>query len=428
MHRFLAQSNIRQSILCSPISPGLPSQRPSQPPLPLNLPTSHPPPPPPPAHFPLPLPTGHPTAFGHAQPTSPAPNPALHLQNQLHTSHCAQFPCPILPSTSSFTNLPPAPPQQPIPQAQRTADLPSQPAAAKQQHFSKWSRKKIQSVIENNQAVSIYVANLPSRWLPTDVHLMLSRFGEVMDFFIPKKLNKRGSRFVFVQFQNNIDIQNLISKISTVKVDDNLLIASLARERRVGIGSSHINNQAPKALTPREQGFRDNRSFADTVRGSVSHVPTTNPTGLQNQTFIPKDPTLSWLQCSAVGVLQYPMTLSHVKERFADSGLENFDIIPLGVPRKTVLGHPTDSAGFLLEESPHVWTREFFQLLTSMFGTMVDWSSESRERRRFDVTEVLILTSSMKFIDSVINIDIEEHPYEIGIAESQYDPCDWDWS
>ncbi|KAJ4837566.1 hypothetical protein Tsubulata_038144 [Turnera subulata] len=77
---------------------------------------------------------------------------------------------------------------------------------------------------------------------------------------------------------------------------------------------------------------------------------------------------------------------------------------------------------------PYAWSEDFFKLISMKMGVMVDWSSESRSKVRFDVAEVLILTSSMRFIDYVFSLSISGKNYEIGVVESQYNSLDWEWS
>ncbi|KAJ4840142.1 hypothetical protein Tsubulata_018028 [Turnera subulata] len=62
-----------------------------------------------------------------------------------------------------------------------------------QSYFSKWSREQVQHAIENGQAVSIYVKNIQSNWNPVDIFKIMSKYGEVMDVYIPmKRTNKVG--------------------------------------------------------------------------------------------------------------------------------------------------------------------------------------------------------------------------------------------
>ncbi|KAJ4846685.1 hypothetical protein Tsubulata_027170 [Turnera subulata] len=52
---------------------------------------------------------------------------------------------------------------------------------------------------------------------------------------------------------------------------------------------------------------------------------------------------------------------------------------------------------------------------------------ETRSRDRFDVAEILVLTNSMKLINGNISVKVGGKLFEIGIAESQFDPLDWNY-
>ncbi|KAJ4844824.1 hypothetical protein Tsubulata_037122 [Turnera subulata] len=77
---------------------------------------------------------------------------------------------------------------------------------------------------------------------------------------------------------------------------------------------------------------------------------------------------------------------------------------------------------------PHLWSKNFFEVLVSKFGAMVDWSNDSRNLSRFDVTEILVLTSSNTFINKTLSAKVGSKQFVIGVAESQFNPLDWTWS
>ncbi|KAJ4829124.1 hypothetical protein Tsubulata_036821 [Turnera subulata] len=92
------------------------------------------------------------------------------------------------------------------------------------------------------------MANFPDRWLPTDLHLVMSRFGDVMDIFIPQKLNRNGNRYAFVRFKNNTPTQDLVQRIVALHVDGASLEASVARGRP--------NSQTLRTPMPNANGFK----------------------------------------------------------------------------------------------------------------------------------------------------------------------------
>ncbi|KAJ4830423.1 hypothetical protein Tsubulata_023053 [Turnera subulata] len=68
-------------------------------------------------------------------------------------------------------------------------------------HFSRWSRKHVSDAINNDQILNVYVENIHSRWTSIDIHLILTKFGEILDVYITAKLSKLGKRFSFVRFK-----------------------------------------------------------------------------------------------------------------------------------------------------------------------------------------------------------------------------------
>ncbi|KAJ4842258.1 hypothetical protein Tsubulata_025308 [Turnera subulata] len=130
-------------------------------------------------------------------PTLPAPP---------HPSNLAQT------NPSSDTQPQPTRPNQPLP------------------YFSKWSRQQVQKAIANGQVYNIYVQNLSNHWSPTEVYRIMSRYGEVVDVYIPRKVAKNGQRFGFVHFKSNCDLQRLLLDVNKVQVEERSIQANIARE------------------------------------------------------------------------------------------------------------------------------------------------------------------------------------------------------
>ncbi|KAJ4847388.1 hypothetical protein Tsubulata_014315 [Turnera subulata] len=265
-------------------------------------------------------------------------------------------------------------------------------------------------LVDNNQVVRIYVENLPLRWLPTDVHLMMSRFGEVLDVFIPQKMNKQGKRFAFVKFKNNKNTQQILHGICSMKVDGFHLNANIARGRKSMRGpedSMAAVKSKKQRVFPARMGSVSDKTFVQAVQNGTT-VPSQidNPSmTTRSQNYILKDQGFAWLQRCAVGVLRKPMSLNFLKNTFGVIENSQVDIIPIGgacflfrfqsieemtscVNTKPMRIQQLFSSFKPWQEGvkasdrlcwvlikgapPHVWTRDFFQLVTSSLGKMVD--------------------------------------------------------
>ncbi|KAJ4848088.1 hypothetical protein Tsubulata_026732 [Turnera subulata] len=395
------------------------------------------------------LPLGQPTIFHRslAGPTTTVNPQKPHHHQTLNSTlpdpryKPIQYHLPTALPPPGTTN-PPIHLHPPKPQPHQTNTLPPK---TQNLYFSRWSRKAVQVAIDNNQAFSLYLANFPNRWMPMDIHLVMSRYGEVLDVFVPKKLNKEGKRFAFVRFKNNTDVQRLIRSISSISVDGLQLEASIAKSRSTSrVGS--IPNPHTEHVIPLDVGTIGLRSFADAVKTTsetkVSTDGVSQPSLQTTKVYIQKDESLSWLQYSFLGVLKTPLPISHIKKVFSIEDSERFNLIPIGgtsfifkfnsVEDMVIFTNNKPKCIDQLFSSFRAWKDgdeaidRFCWVLVK--GSMVDWSQETKERNRLDVAEILVLTKSKNFINSVISANVGGKHCEIGAVESQKDPLDWEMS
>ncbi|KAJ4834737.1 hypothetical protein Tsubulata_051504 [Turnera subulata] len=137
--------------------------------------------------------------------------------------------------------LPPPPPPLPPPTTNPKPTEPNQPQTTHTRepqqtiqppYLSKWSRAQIQNAVDNGQAVSIYVENIQCNWKPVDICKIMSKYGEVMDVYVPMKRTKRGLKFCFVRSKGIKDIQRLLYDINRIHVETGIIRANMARERK----------------------------------------------------------------------------------------------------------------------------------------------------------------------------------------------------
>ncbi|KAJ4829457.1 hypothetical protein Tsubulata_015709 [Turnera subulata] len=386
-----------------------------------------------------------------------APSPSYHHQ--------------IWPENAQTIPLPKTLPGNPNPQTFYTHHLPLSRSTTNHQpqpqpynkplQFSRWNRRTIQAAVSNNQVTSLYVSNIPRRWSPTDIHLVMSKYGDVMDVFIPAKPNKWGKRYAFVRFKNNVNATYLTQRINSMVVDGERIWSCLARGRSGSLKASE-GRQKP---FENQRNAQDHRSFVDVVRTNEDRpVKQSNfNNGGENSvsSFIPKDGDAEWLQRCAFGILKMPMPFGMLKDLLINAALPIDKVIPLGgvsfllkflstsAMMEMVANVPTvlsrifdefrpwregDSASnrlcWVLVKGipPNAWNMNFFRLISSCVRKMVDWSMETGSKERMDVAEVLVLTSNNTFINKVLSVKIGGNRYEIGLFETHNDSLDWTWS
>ncbi|KAJ4826856.1 hypothetical protein Tsubulata_049158 [Turnera subulata] len=232
----------------------------------------------------------HPSPFHPPPPLASLPIPS-HEPLKAHP----KFP------TNAFIQVQPFPQPRPI----------SNPMP---QYFSKWPRKQIEKDMKNLLLTTLYVENLPLWWSALDVHSSLSKFGDVMDVFIPKKLSKTGVRFCFVRFRKSEPPNFIIARINKVLVSSGTLRANIARNKRVSILhrtklSDGFRGVSKDSFILKGKSFSDvvsSGSFASHDQGASSSSAPYKPTHSQPPIFLPNPPPVYTSKIAFVEPLAMP--------------------------------------------------------------------------------------------------------------------------
>ncbi|KAJ4841445.1 hypothetical protein Tsubulata_035923 [Turnera subulata] len=230
---------------------------------------------------------------------------------------------------------------------------------SKPQHFSKWNRKRIQNIIEYQSDTSLYVNNLPSRWMAVDFHHILSKFGDIIDTYIPAKYAKNGRRFGFVRFIACKDVQRLISFINRLKFDSGFLQASTARGR-----SPPSTSKTLKPLSQPSPPLPSNHTpYADIIKSSPPFPNTTNPPVDKGSiSFSPLPTETEWLSRSAFGILSEPFDSIYISKIFRDHGHLDVFFSELGGD-SILVQFPSITAVENFIAANHSWVSSVFDLL-----------------------------------------------------------------
>ncbi|KAJ4825246.1 hypothetical protein Tsubulata_029957 [Turnera subulata] len=218
--------------------------------------------------------------------------------------------------------------------------------------------------MDNNQVTSLYVSNFPSRWIPSDIHLVMFKFSEVLEVFIPGKVNKQGKRFAFVRFRSNTATSYLIHQINLMQVDGVRLSANLAKDR---IKNSYQNNndQKPTDVLATNKPYagkptflhqhKDDRSFADVVHGN-EEIPS------ENRSFNPIGDSALLLQSCIIGVLKALIPIGTLTEFFAKTAPKVSKIIPIGEVSFLFMFQTSDDMTCMIMNQPE-WVHLMFSSL-----------------------------------------------------------------
>ncbi|KAJ4850831.1 hypothetical protein Tsubulata_047455 [Turnera subulata] len=300
-------------------------------------------------------------------PMSPGLSPSSSLtHNPKHTSYPHTVPYPQTKEHNNTTHL-----------STSTHKPYTNQTFAKPTYFSKWSRQFVQTAIDNFQVVSLYVENFPPSWTPTEVHWIFSKYGEVVDVYIPVKGTRSGHHFGFVRYRRGGDIHRLLVDANRIQVENGTLRVNVSRERhndKLFVGTmKDIHAPQQQKTNPNVQ-----KTFAAAVGGSSGHTPVTTP-------FIPPMPG--------------PRSYLLVQKQFEEHGL-------LDIQR----GHHATSRICWVKirgVPPQAWSNDFFQLVAVFIGRLVEVAPVTEQRRRLDFANLLIQTTLPPLIDKTLDVTVE---------------------
>ncbi|KAJ4846438.1 hypothetical protein Tsubulata_037276 [Turnera subulata] len=187
---------------------------------------------------------------------------------------------------------------------------------------------------------------------------VLSKYGVVIDVYIPKKINKEKKRFGFVYFRGVKDLRRLLSDVNRVQVENGVVRANFARARQ----SKNPKTTRQGSLT---HGHRvlSGRSFAETVRGANPVHETNQPEAVDaGITFIPTTETLQWLSRCAVRVLERPGSMESVHLLWTLHGMWDVVVSKMGGDKALVCFLSTKARSQFLQQN-HEWVQLWFQSL-----------------------------------------------------------------
>ncbi|KAJ4832279.1 hypothetical protein Tsubulata_012226 [Turnera subulata] len=314
-------------------------------------------------------------------------------------------------------------------------------------YFSKWSRQQVLKAMANGQVHSLYVQNMSPSWSPTDVYRIMSKYGEVVDVYIPRKAAESGQRFGFVRFKSNCDLQRLLSDVNRVQTENGVVQANIARDRTY---SSPHHRTVTQRIGIQEKPVIT-RPFADVLRGDGEMDGATR-TGIS---FIPTSDTSEWLSRCAVGVVKDTCKLDMVHLMWKLHDMPDVTVSELGGDAALVCFSSRDSMLSFCEEVPDwiplwfdsfkpwqqgdraknrkcwltirgipltAWSNEFFNLVGSFFGKVVQIAPETVSRKVLGGARIQVLTENDRLLNREMSVRIAGVSYSVAVVEDPVIP------
>ncbi|KAJ4838769.1 hypothetical protein Tsubulata_022294 [Turnera subulata] len=230
-------------------------------------------------------------------------------------------------------------------------------------------------------------------------------------------------RFGFVRYRGIRDLQRLLADVNRVETGEGTLRTNKARERAV----NRSITKAYSGITPgRGQRVEQGHRYIDTVKNATTEGgiqgPTKSDPGVM---FIPTTDNIQWLARSAMGVLRNPASMASVHLLWVLHGVREVEVSDMGGDRVLVSFPTSESMQLFLQQnhdwirlwfasfSPwqegdravnrrcwiqvrglplHVWCREFFEFLGSLFGKLVSVHPLTEQRKSLGAARLEIIT------------------------------------
>ncbi|KAL4556992.1 hypothetical protein LXL04_035162 [Taraxacum kok-saghyz] len=128
----------------------------------------------------------------------------------------------------------------------------------------------------SDEVTSFFVNNIPIDTTRSELWKPCSRFGQLVDIYIPRRRDAGGSYFAFVKYKRINSIEETIEKLNSVSFGGQLMKANISKHPRKPAPAA-TPKVAPPTTRPQpihHNSSRGHRSYADVTNG---HTPQMTP-------------------------------------------------------------------------------------------------------------------------------------------------------
>ncbi|KAJ4843861.1 hypothetical protein Tsubulata_036661 [Turnera subulata] len=281
--------------------------------------------------------------------------------------------------------------------------------------------------MNNLQVTSLYIENPPTGWSAVQVFQNLSKYGEVVDVFLPAKVTKTGKRFGFVRYRNGVDLQRILFDLNRFQVEGGALRANIARDRVQSVW--RVTKAQPKGVTiPLERRLEKEHIQIQRLDRILQLKPCRlireprEYSSVQHLLFQHgvKDATVSQVGGDSVLIcFSSPDNMKQFCQYSYDWVKKEF--LSLG-PWQKRDGAINRTCWITVRGVPlHAWCKEFFTLVAMFVGKLIGVATETENRGRLDYAKLQIVTSLRNPVQKTLSVNITGQQYEVSILESS--PC-----
>ncbi|KAJ4845399.1 hypothetical protein Tsubulata_010583 [Turnera subulata] len=298
----------------------------------------------------------------------------------------------------------------------------------------------------------------------SDIYSEMSKFGKVLDIYVPGKLSWNGVRYGFVRFENNGTVGVVVEKIN--KYSNGMLCASIARSRRTEAG--FVGGDKGKVITSHSQRYRrfgmeanvrDGHSFSQAAAMDGKQVSQkgmakggVEPANDVPLAFNPKRECMDTLNACAFGILSSDIVTYDICTKIKSLIDFAVDVKCLGGNHILLAFESHEMMLICLESGllsdsgifewlkpweegdcarnkscwvniygvpPQAWCDEFFSMIAGRFDSFIKLQNSLIGSNDLEVAKVLVQTMYKENIERSYSATINSRSYEIRVVEVQ---------
>ncbi|KAK2406699.1 zinc finger CCCH domain-containing protein [Trifolium repens] len=320
-------------------------------------------------------------------------------------------------------------------------------------------------------STSFFVTNFPDELGWGDLWKLFGQFGSVSDVFIPKKMDKWGRRFGFVNFKGVQNVEELSNKLEDVWWNSFKLRVNRARfakgDKEIGEQAGQKQSQRPlvgsdrrvngeisfKSLLLREGGASiDKDGMVVSADGDRKKTRVLNMGDIVPLDLHVHENSLKLLRCSMVGIFKETMDYQSFSDRLLVEGQHEVKAVFMGgnmvllqspcegeleevmrfnkvwwdhcfskiIPWKpNILSECRDIWIQIYGIPLHAWEENSFKKIAGRFGVFLDFDEATIAKHRLDVARVKLRTVRRGIIDTVLQLKVQGEFFDVWVVEER---------
>ncbi|KAK8607831.1 hypothetical protein V6N13_023281 [Hibiscus sabdariffa] len=262
--------------------------------------------------------------------------------------------------------------------------------------FNKWEARE--------GVISLFVENLPERLHWKGFWFAFARHGDVMSVYIARRRSRGGKRFGFVRMKNSEEADRVIQRLNGATLYGSRLVVKIARDKQ---GQSWERNTTGKSHSTDYKKIGIGMEDEAVVQKVRTRVSTEVDIGDINVQRLGAKMYLLTIMDEELSQLLEDVNWSYLKEIFDDV-----------IPWSEKTSYSEIATWLEIRGLPlHCWNSVSLKKVAELWGVFEALGENDKHSLDCEKASVLISTKQVKRIDEVIEVEIGDTVFQVGVKE-----------